>query len=110
MIPFTYFRLFYSQDFGIKYNMENGGPAPESITDKIYENTKTIKEYPIAEDLPRVSSISEWSCYFSSFILLIMWMQQVDISTLGITSFEGPEGKFDVEVFDSADDYVKLMK
>lgn len=51
--------LFYSQDFGIKYNMENGGPAPESITDKIYENTKTIKEYPIAEDLPRVSNISE---------------------------------------------------
>ena len=43
------------QDFGIKYNMENGGPAPESITDKIYENTKTIKEYPIAEDLPNVS-------------------------------------------------------
>jgi len=42
------------QDFGIKYNMENGGPAPESITDKIYENTKTIKEYPIAQDLPNV--------------------------------------------------------
>ncbi|VVA94844.1 unnamed protein product [Arabis nemorensis] len=74
-------------DFGIKYNMENGGPAPESITDKIYENTKTIKEYPIAEDLP-----------------------SVDISVVGKTSFEGPEGKFDVEVFDSADDYVKLMK
>ncbi|KAH0864363.1 hypothetical protein HID58_081574 [Brassica napus] len=76
-----------SVDFGIKYNMENGGPAPESITDKIYENTKTIKEYPIAEDLPNV-----------------------DISAVGVTSFEGPEGKFDVEVFDSADDYVKLMK
>lgn len=42
------------QDFGIKYNMENGGPAPEGITDKIYENTKTIKEYFIAEDLPDV--------------------------------------------------------
>ena len=34
--------------------MENGGPAPEGITDKIYENTKTIKEYFIAEDLPDV--------------------------------------------------------
>ena len=33
--------------------MENGGPAPEAITDKIYENTKTIKEYLIA-DLPDV--------------------------------------------------------
>lgn len=34
--------------------MENGGPAPEGITDKIFENTKTIKEYLIAEDLPDV--------------------------------------------------------
>nr|VDD43391.1 unnamed protein product [Brassica oleracea] len=76
-----------TEDFGIKYNMGNGGPAPESITDKIYENTKTIKEYPIAEDLPIV-----------------------DISAIGVSSFEGPGGKFDVEVFDSADDYVKLMK
>jgi phosphoglucomutase len=42
------------QDFGIKYNMENGGPAPEGLTDKIYESTKTIKEYFIAEDLPDV--------------------------------------------------------
>lgn len=42
------------QDFGIKYNMENGGPAPEGITDKIYENTTTIKEYFIADDLPDV--------------------------------------------------------
>lgn len=50
--PFIYLLL---QDFGIKYNMENGGPAPEGITDKIYENTKTIKEYLIAEGLPDVS-------------------------------------------------------
>ncbi|KAF5748034.1 phosphoglucomutase cytoplasmic [Tripterygium wilfordii] len=74
------------EDFGIKYNMENGGPAPEGITDQIYENTKTIKEYLIAEDL------------------------DVDISTIGVTSFSGPEGQFNVEVFDSASDYVKLMK
>ncbi|KAK1277443.1 Phosphoglucomutase, cytoplasmic [Acorus gramineus] len=40
------------EDFGIKYNMENGGPAPEGVTDKIYANTKTIKEYLIAEDIP----------------------------------------------------------
>lgn len=76
-----------TEDFGIKYNMENGGPAPESVTDGIYENTKTIKEYLIAEDLP-----------------------DVDISTVGVTSFGGPEGQFDVDVFDSASDYVKLMK
>ncbi|KAL7149499.1 hypothetical protein ABFS83_05G045100 [Erythranthe nasuta] len=76
-----------TEDFGIKYNMENGGPAPEGITDKIYSNTTTIKEYLIAEGLP-----------------------DVDISTTGVTSFAGPEGQFDVDVFDSASDYVKLMK
>lgn len=35
---------------------------------------------------------------------------QVDITTTGVTNFTGPEGQFDVEVFDSASDYVKLMK
>lgn len=54
--------LFLLQDFGIKYNMENGGPAPEGITDKIYENTKTIKEYLIAEGLPDVIPFS--SCIY----------------------------------------------
>jgi len=38
-----------TNDFGIKYNLSNGGPAPESITNKIYEVSKTIKEYKIAE-------------------------------------------------------------
>ncbi|RAL49979.1 unnamed protein product [Cuscuta campestris] len=76
-----------NEDFGIKYNMENGGPAPEGITNKIYENTTTIKEYLIAEDLP-----------------------DVDISSVGVKSFSGPEGQFDVDVFDSTTDYVKLMK
>ncbi|PKA61434.1 Phosphoglucomutase, cytoplasmic [Apostasia shenzhenica] len=76
-----------NEDFGIKYNMENGGPAPEAITDKIYEHTKSIKEYLIAEDLP-----------------------DVDIATIGVTSFSGPEGSFDVEVFDSTVDYIRLMK
>ena len=32
-------------DFGIKYNSTNGGPAPEKITDAIFEETKTITEY-----------------------------------------------------------------
>lgn len=76
-----------NEDFGIKYNMENGGPAPEGVTDKIYENTTTIKEYLIAKDLP-----------------------DVDISKAGVTSFSGPDGQFEVDVFDSTDTYVKLMK
>lgn len=40
-------------DFGIKYNTDNGGPAPESVTDKIYEITKSIKSYKLI-DLPEV--------------------------------------------------------
>jgi phosphoglucomutase len=34
-------------DFGIKYNVSNGGPAPEKITDAIFARTKTIAEYRI---------------------------------------------------------------
>jgi phosphoglucomutase len=29
-------------DFGIKYNIANGGPAPESVTEAIYHRTETI--------------------------------------------------------------------
>lgn len=36
-------------DFGIKYNLSNGAPAPESVTEKIYQITKTIKEYKMAD-------------------------------------------------------------
>jgi len=37
-------------DFGIKYNTGNGGPAPERITDAIFERSKTIGEYRIADE------------------------------------------------------------
>ncbi len=36
-------------DFGIKYNTGNGGPAPEKITNAIFERSKTIREYRIAD-------------------------------------------------------------
>src|SRR3989442_1509478 len=32
-------------DFGIKYNVRNGGPAPETITSRIYEQTLKITHY-----------------------------------------------------------------
>lgn len=32
-------------DFGIKYNVRNGGPAPASVTERIYQHTLIIKEY-----------------------------------------------------------------
>lgn len=34
-------------DFGIKYNIPAGGPAPESITEAIYARTQEISEYRI---------------------------------------------------------------
>jgi len=37
-------------DFGIKFNTSNGGPAPESITEAIFENSLSIKDYKISND------------------------------------------------------------
>lgn len=37
------------EDFGIKYNVSNGGPAPEKFTDALFENTTTITAYKIAD-------------------------------------------------------------
>ncbi|PDS79133.1 alpha-D-glucose phosphate-specific phosphoglucomutase [Rhizobium sp. L43] len=38
-----------TEDFGIKYNINNGGPAPEKITDAMYARSKTIDSYKIAD-------------------------------------------------------------
>lgn len=42
-----------TEDFGIKYNISNGGPAPEKITDAIFERSKTISRY-LTLDAPDV--------------------------------------------------------
>lgn len=41
-------------DFGIKFNIANGGPAPTSFTDAVYETSKNISEYQISvcDDIP----------------------------------------------------------
>ena len=43
-----------TEDFGIKYNIGNGGPAPEKVTDAIYARSRTIDHYRILleDDLP----------------------------------------------------------
>ena len=38
-----------TEDFGIKYNVNNGGPAPEKITDAIFARSKAIESYKIAD-------------------------------------------------------------
>lgn len=42
------------EDFGVKYNCSNGGPAPEKVTDLIYTKSTVIQEYRIC-DVPEVS-------------------------------------------------------
>lgn len=45
-------------DFGVKYNMANGGPAPEIVTDAIYARTQAIDAYRVLE-APDVDLSSE---------------------------------------------------
>lgn len=68
-------------DFGIKYNIGNGGPAPEHVTDAIFERSKTIREYRILDG------------------------DDVDLDTLGITRL----GDMVVDVIDPVEDYAELM-
>jgi phosphoglucomutase len=37
------------EDFGIKYNTANGGPAPEGVTEAIYARTREIEQYRILD-------------------------------------------------------------
>jgi hypothetical protein len=45
---------FKSLTLNRRYNCENGGPAPEKLTDAIFANTKTISRYYSAQGLPDV--------------------------------------------------------
>ncbi|MBV7378722.1 alpha-D-glucose phosphate-specific phosphoglucomutase [Maritimibacter dapengensis] len=49
-------------DFGLKYNIANGGPAPEAITDAIHARTEVIGEYHIAKDTaPDLSTVGQYA-------------------------------------------------
>jgi phosphoglucomutase len=69
-------------DFGIKYNMSNGGPAPESVTEKIFSVAKSITEYHSIE-IPTVS-----------------------LSTVGTVQY----GDLTIEIIDPISDYVLFLK
>jgi phosphoglucomutase len=49
-------------DFGIKYNVGNGGPAPEKITEAVYTRSREITEYHIVDgpdlDMDRIGPMS----------------------------------------------------
>ena len=69
-------------DFGIKYNVGNGGPAPEKITDAIFARTKSIERY-LSNDAP-----------------------DIDLTQIGTQK----SGGMAVEVIDPVADYAALMQ
>jgi len=69
-------------DFGVKYNISNGGPAPEKVTEAIFAHSKVIDHYKIVT------------------------APDVDLDTLG----ESRIGEMVVEVINSVTDYAKLME
>eukprot|EP00919_Chromeraceae_sp_WS-2016_P025207 GHVR01059628.1.p1 GENE.GHVR01059628.1~~GHVR01059628.1.p1 ORF type:complete len:484 (-),score=111.38 GHVR01059628.1:87-1538(-) len=71
-------------DFGVKYNMENGEPAPEAVTESIYKNTTNITRIKYCT------------------------LPSLDIDTLGVCSMLG--GEFIVEVISPTQDYIIMMK
>ncbi len=54
-------------DVGVKYNTGNGGPAPEAVTDAIYECSKAVTALRICSALPDVDLAAEGRTeYFAS--------------------------------------------
>jgi phosphoglucomutase len=68
-------------DFGIKYNVSNGGPAPENITEAIFQQSQTISSYKTLDSA------------------------DISLSHLGSQSLEG----MTVEIIDPVTDYANLM-
>jgi len=72
-----------TEDFGIKYNCENGGPAPEKMTNKMVEFTASIDEIKMCQGVPDID-LSKPACY-----------------TIGDRV---------VEVFDCVEDHLRLLQ
>lgn len=77
------------EDFGIKYNCENGGPAPEYLTNDVFEITKTITSIKMCESFPTV-----------------------DISKIGSTTVTSGDGCMSayVDVISSTEHHIALLK
>jgi phosphoglucomutase len=70
------------EDFGIKYNVSNGGPAPEKYTDAFFKRSQVIDSYKIAV------------------------LDDVDLDQIGTQQLDG----FTVTIIDSVTDYAELMQ
>lgn len=71
-----------NEDFGVKFNMPNGGPAPEGVTEAMYKRTTEITEYRVHE------------------------AQDVDLNRVGRHQL----GSMTVDVVDPVTDYAALME
>ena len=69
-------------DFGIKYNQGNGGPANETFTDAVYQRTQEISVYRLVEGA------------------------DIDLGRLGTSQI----GAMQVEVIDPVADYAELLE
>lgn len=76
-----------NEDFGIKFNAPNGGPAQEYLTNAIFEKTKQITHVSAVPELP-----------------------EVDLGKVAVTSFTVGGSNFTVDVVDPCDEYITLMK
>ncbi|MBK8816858.1 MAG: alpha-D-glucose phosphate-specific phosphoglucomutase [Methylococcaceae bacterium] len=70
------------EDFGIKYNVGNGGPAPEKYTDAFFKRSQVIDSYKISI------------------------MADVDLDRVGIQELDGVI----VNIIDPVADYAELMQ
>ena len=70
------------EDFGIKFNTANGGPAPEALTAAIFENTRSIASYTTTD------------------------AADINLGVVGTTMLEG----MTVEIVDPVADYAELMQ
>lgn len=73
-------------DLGIKYNLENGGPAPESVTNKIFENSLTLSEIKQGN------------------------VDDVDLSKVGGFEVQSEGGRLQIQIIDSTQAYVDMLK
>jgi len=69
-------------DFGIKYNIANGGPAPEAVTEAVHARTQALDRYRIHDG------------------------DDIDLDAKGTVEF----GPMRVEIIDSVRDYADLME
>jgi phosphoglucomutase len=58
-------------DFGIKYNISNGGPAPEKITEAIFAHSKVIESYKIVEG-PDIDIDTLGECFINATIVRVI--------------------------------------